>query len=130
MLAEEPSSEQRGEWSLGEERYGCDGGREMAQRVRESEVAAELRDEAKADECEELAMIRDVERYAQKKIDHEEEDRSRDRCETQEYERAGVDSNTFGGEKIDGETCRSGQRHEVAGAEVEMTRQVGPDNDE
>ena len=43
------------------------------------------------------------------------------------YECARVSAHVFGGEKIDGKACGGGQRHEVAGAEMDMTRQVGSD---
>ena len=59
---EEPRGENRGERALREQRDGCDGGGKMAERVGEREVAAELRDEAEADESGQRAMAWDCQR--------------------------------------------------------------------
>lgn len=115
---EEPRSEDCGERALREQRYGCDGRGEMAERVGQRDVAAELRDEAEADERPERTMAGDVERRAQQKSEHEKKNCAGDRREAKEDERAGVRADVFGGEQIHGEARGGDQRHEVAGAKV------------
>ena len=39
-------------------------------------------------------------------------------------------ADVFGGEEIDGEASGGDQRHEIASAEMEVAREVGPDDDE
>src|SRR3984885_2578045 len=75
-------------------------------------------------------MAGDVQRFTQKKTEHEEKDCAGNRREAKEDECACVCAHVFCREEIDGEAGGGGEGHEVAGAEVKVTREVGPDDDE
>ena len=57
LFVEEPRGENRGERALREERDGCDCGGEMAERVGGRDLAAQLRDQAEADQSGQPTMV-------------------------------------------------------------------------
>src|SRR5580704_13472480 len=75
-------------------------------------------------------MAGDVQRFTQKKTEHEEKDCAGNRREAKEDECACVCAHVFCREEIDGEAGGGGEGHEVAGAEVKVAREIGPDDDE
>ena len=128
-FGEEDRGHGGGEGALREKAYGGERGGKVAEGVGEEEIAAELGDEAKAENGPDSASVGHAQRDAHCEIHQQQGDSAGDHGQAEKCQRAGGAANFFRDHEVDGEAGGGGERFEIAHADARVVGEVRPEDD-
>src|ERR1700692_4857685 len=118
-----------GQGTLREKADRSERGGQMAERVGEKEIAAELGDEAEAEDGPDGAAVRHAQGYPHYQIDQQECESAGNHRQAEKRQRAGGAADFFRNHEVDSETRGGSKRLQIADADTRVEREVGPQND-